>query len=168
MAEAGTVPVETGKTPKIDWDKLDVPIEYLGRAITLPGDPGKMPIEKGIEALKRRLDADNQMVKVHELIDAYPLDALVAFVKAMTRLYGWASPVSTPSFFGPQPPHILSVKTGHRDEDVVQCPFGAFKLPGVEESINVTMTGSPKGDGGQVLVIYGTIKQKDKHMVLEL
>src|SRR5882724_1353283 len=171
MAEAATaVPVETEaqKAKKIQWDKLDVPIEHLGRAITLPGDPGKMPIDKAIEALKRRLDTDNQMVKVHELIDAYPLDALVAFVKAMTKLYGWASPVSTPSFFGPQPPHILSVKTGHRDEDVVQCPFGAFKLPGVDERINVTMAGSSKGDGSQALVIYGEIKQKDKHMVLEL
>src|SRR5882724_11542326 len=171
MAEAATaVPVETEaqKAKKIQWDKLDVPIEHLGRAITLPGDPGKMPIDKAIEALKRRLDTDNQMVKVHELIDAYPLDALVAFVKAMTKLYGWASPVSTPDFFGPQPPHIFSVKTGHRDEDVVQCPFGAFKLPGVDENIHVTMTSSPKGDGSQVLVIYGQIKQKDEHMVLEL
>ena len=166
MAEAATA-VEV-KTPKINWDKLDTPIQHEGRAITLPGDPGKMPIDKAIEALKRRLDADSQMVKVHEIIDAYPLDALVAFVKAMTKLYGWASPVSTPDFFGPQPPHIFSVKTGHRDEDVVQCPFGAFKLPGVDENIHVTMTSSPKGDGSQVLVIYGQIKQKDKHMVLEL
>lgn len=168
MAEAVQVESETAKAKKINWDKLDTPIQHEGRAITLPGDPGKMPIDKAIEALKRRMDADNQMVKVHELIDAYPLDALVAFVRAMTLLYGWASPVSTPSFFGPQPPHILSVKTGHRDEDVVQCPFGAFRLPGVEERINVTMTGSPKNDGSQVLVIYGEIKQKDKHLVLEL
>ena len=166
MAEAATA-VEV-KTPKINWDKLDTPIQHEGRAITLPGDPGKMPIDKAIEALKRRLDADSQMVKVHEIIDAYPLDALVAFVKAMTKLYGWASPVSTPSFFGLQPPHILSVKTGHRDEDVVQCPFGGFKLPGVDEQIQVTFINNPKGDGSQVLVIYGQIKQKDKHMVLEL
>jgi len=159
---------EAVKANKIQWDKLDVPIQHEGRAITLPGDPGKMPINKAIEALKRRLDADSQMVKVHEIIDAYPLDALVAFVKAMTKLYGWASPVSTPSFFGLQPPHILSVKTGHRDEDVVQCPFGGFKLPGVDEQIQVTFINNPKGDGSQVLVIYGQIKQKDKHMVLEL
>lgn len=169
MAELATV-IEVSdatKIKKINWDKLDVPIEHLGRAITLPGDPGKMPIEKAIEALQRRQAADSQKVRVHEIIDAYPLDALVAFVRAMTNLYGWASPVSTPSFFGPQPPHILSVKTGVRDEDVVQCPFGSFQLPGIDEKIQVTFTGAPKGNG-QVLVIYGEIKQKDKHLVLEL
>jgi AAA+ superfamily predicted ATPase len=154
---------EAEKAKKINWDRLDTPIQHEGRAITLPGDPGKMPIVKAIEALQHKMADENQVVQVHEIIDAYPLDALVAFVKAMTKLYGWASPVDTPSFFGPQPPHILSVKTGFRDSDVVQCPFGAFKLPGVDEKVNVTMVGAP-----QVLVIYTQVKKKDKHLVLEL
>lgn len=158
---------EAAKAKKIKWDNLDVPIQHDGRAITLPGDPGKMPIEKAIDALQRKLADENQMVRVHEIIDAYPLDGLVAFIRAMTNLYGWASPVSTPSFFGPQPPHMISVKTGHRDEDVVQCPFGAFKLPGVDEKVSTTFTGHPKGMG-QVLVIYGEVKKKDKYLLLEL
>jgi len=171
MAEPATATVveisEATKAKKIQWDKLDVRIEHAGRIITLPGEPGNMPIDKAIDALKKRMDADNQQVRVHEIIDAYPLDGLVAFVKAIKLLHGWANPVSTSDMFGPQPPHILSVKTGHRDEDVVQCPYGSFQLPGVEEKIQASFTGAPKGNG-QVLVIHGTIKQKDKHLVLEI
>lgn len=169
MAEASTA-VEVSdatKAKKIQWDKLDVRIERQGRVITLPAEPGPMPIDKAIEALQRQQAADNQKVRVHEIIDAYALDGLVAFVKAMKLLHGWANPVSTPSFFGPQPPHILSVKTGHRDEDVVQCPYGSFQLPGVDEKIQASFTNAPKGNG-QVLVIHGEIKQKDKHLVLEI
>lgn len=156
-----------GKTPKINWDKLDTQIEHSGRAITLPGDPGKMPIEKAIEALKRKLDDENTVVRVFELIDAYPLDAAVAFVRAMANLYGWSSPVATPSFFGPQPPMMMSVKVGVKDEDVIQCPIGAFKLPGIANPVRTDFTSHPKGLG-QVFVIHGEYKKKDKHLVLEL
>jgi len=157
--------VVTDEKNKINWDRLDVPIEHHGRAITLPGDPGNMPTEKAIEALQRKLQDDNQPFGLFEIIDAYPLDAAVAFVKAMTELYGWASPVPTPGFFGPRPPVMISVKTGHRDEDVIQCPIGAFKLPGIDEKVNTEPT---LHEGKHVLVIHGTFKKRDRHILLEL
>lgn len=153
--------------PKVNWDKLDTQIEHAGRAITLPGDPGKMPIEKAIDALNRKLADENTEIRLHELIDAYPLDAAVAFVKAMTNLYGWSSPVPTPGFFGPTPPQMISVKVGVRDEDVVQCPLGSFKLPGVDNKVGTAFTAAPKGNG-QVFVIHGIFRKKDKHLILEL
>ncbi len=154
--------VVTNEANKINWDRLDVPIEHAGRAITLPGDPGKMPTEKAIEALQRKMADENQKFQFHEIIDAYPLDAAVAFVKAMQKLYGWASPVATPGFFGPGPPQMISVKTGFKDEDVVQCPIGAFKLPGIDEAVNA----EPMGPNA--FVIHAQIKKKDKHLLLEL
>src|SRR5215469_12788149 len=75
-----------------NWDKLDPGIEYAGRAITLPADPGRMPIHAAIDALQRKADDEEQMFRVHEIIDAEPHDAAVAFTKAMSQLYGWASP----------------------------------------------------------------------------
>jgi len=86
-----------------EWDKLDVQIEHAGRSITLPADPGNMPIKKAMEALARKLADEEQVFKVHEPIDAYPHDAAVAFVKAMCNLYGWASPVTPPGFFSSPP-----------------------------------------------------------------
>lgn len=144
------------------WDGLDVDIKYQGRAITLPNTPENMPLESAIEALERKLEDENQTFNVHEVIDAYPLDAAVAFTKAMTKLYGWASPKTVMTFFGPKPPSMLSVKTGYRDEDVVQCPMGAFKLPGVDEDVN-TMIHPTMG-----FVVHAEIPKKSRHILLEL
>jgi AAA+ superfamily predicted ATPase len=150
------------KTTPSQWDKLDVPVEHAGRAITLPAEPGKMPLNKAIEALVRRQKDEEQEFKVQEVIDAYPHDAAVAFTKAMIKLYGWGSPQTRQGFFGPDPPKMLAVKVGVADDDVVQCPMGDFKLPGIDELIT---TGIYPRLG---FVIHGTVKKRDRHVVLEL
>jgi SpoVK/Ycf46/Vps4 family AAA+-type ATPase len=155
--------------PKENWDRLNTDISYGGRAITLPGRPDlleDMPKEKAIEALQRKIADENQAYGVHEVFDAHPLDALVAVVKAMQQLYGWASPVPTPSFFGPKPPQMITVKTGVGPDDVIQCPYGKFKLPGVDNPIQTSVDRGPKGQ--IVLVIAAEVKKKDRHIVLEL
>ena len=167
MSDVETVATVTAKAAKVNWDRLDVDILHEGRAITLPGDPGKMPIGKAIEALVRKQKDEEQAFSVHEVIDAYPLDGAVAFVKAMTKLYGWASPVPTPGFFGPKPPQMISVKTGPNDEDVIQCPLGDFKLPGVDEPIK-TVIGSYGPKNSQAFLIHAVIKKRDRHILLEL
>src|SRR5690348_4659604 len=122
---------------KENWDRLNTDISYGGRAITLPGRPDlveDMPKEKAIEALQRKIADENQAYVVHETFDAHPLDALVAVVRAMQQLYGWASPeteiVKTMMGNQKKPPQMITVKTGPKPDDVVQCPFGAFRLPG--------------------------------------
>ena len=109
MSNEDTAATATAKAAKVNWDRLDVDIVHDGRAITLPSDPGKMSLGKAIEALVRKQKDEEQAFSVHEVIDAFPLDGAVAFVKAMTKLYGWASPVPTPGFFGPTPPQMISV-----------------------------------------------------------
>jgi hypothetical protein len=156
------------KNPKkIQWDKLDVGIEHDGRAITLPAEPGKMPVRKAIEALERKEKDENQPFAVHERFDAYPHDAAVAFTRAMAELYGWSSPQTVMTFFGPKPPQMISVKTGFRDEDVVQCPMGAFLLPGVDEQIHTVIHDFEDGKGPQ-FICHANIKKKDRHTLLEL
>src|SRR5512143_820744 len=154
---------------KTNWDRLDVEIQHEGRAITLPNDPDKMPITKAIEALIRKQQDEEQIFRVYEIIDAYPFDAAVACTQAMINLYGWASPQTeiTQSMFGTRrnPPMMLSVKTGVKDDDVVQCPLGSFKLPGVDELIQTVIGDGPKG---KIFVITGEIKKRSKHLVLEL
>ncbi len=151
---------------KIQWDKIDVQIVYEGRAITLPGEPGRMPIQKAIEALNRRLKDEYQPFKVMELIDAYPHDAAVAFVKAMSNLYGWASPQTIMTFFGPKHPQMLSVRTGFEIDDVMQCPLGAFALPGIEELVTTGFTTDAKDR--PVFFVQAEVKKKDRHVVLAL
>jgi hypothetical protein len=152
---------------KLNWDALNPEIQYQGRAITLPGDPGKMPPEKAIEALTRLVKDENQPFQVMEYIDGYPHDAAVAFVKAMTKLYGWASPQSVMTMFGPKPPAMVTVKTGVNDDDVVQCPLGRFSLPGVDSPIDTVFNDDGSGKGTRFLV-HGTVKKRDRQIILEL
>lgn len=152
---------------KVNWDQLNPEITYEGRAITLPGDPAKMPPRKAVEALNRLIKDEEQVFNLHEIIDAYPHDAAVAFVKAMTKLYGWASPQSTPGFFGDNPPIMLTVKVGVNDDDVVQCPMGQFVLPGVEAPINTIIHNFGNGKG-PMFVVHGMVQKKDRHVILEL
>lgn len=166
MAETELAKAAAADAKKINWDKLDVDIEHVGRAITLPGDPGKMPIRKAIAALERKLADEETVVQVFEIIDAYPLDGAVAFVKAMANLYGWSSPIPTPTFYGPRPPALISVKTGPGMDDVVQCPIGSFKLPGVENPIGTDL--SHRERGRAMFVIHAQVKKKEKHLLLEL
>jgi len=163
MTEVAT-PVPAKKSV---WDKLDVQIEHDGRAITLPAEPEKMPTSKAIEALQRRLKDEEQPYEVHEIIDAFPHDGAVAFVRAMKNLYGFASFESERTFWGPQPPQLISVKTGVRDEDVIQCPMGQLMLPGVDQPIK-TMIYTPRDGSPPFFLIMGTIKKKYRHVVLEL
>lgn len=148
------------------WDRLDTPIRYDGRSITLPNSPEEMPTEKAIEALQRKLEDENQMFQTSEIIDAHPLDGAVAFYKAMVQLYGWASPQTVRTFFGPKPPTMLSVQVGPELEDVIQCPIGRFLLPGVKEPVNATFGENEKGQ--PAFVIYGEVKKKDRHVLIEL
>lgn len=157
---------EVSKEKKINWDKMDVPIDYVGRAITLPNDPGKMPLGKAIEALQQKQKDEMQEFRVMEFIDAYPHDGAVAFAKAMAQLYGWASPQTVMTFFGSKPPTMLTVKTGVGIDDVIQCPMGAFKLPTIDEQIHTTFHQDSKGN--VAFLVHATIKKKDRHVVLEL
>lgn len=149
---------------KINWDKLDPQIEYRGRHLTLPGEPGEMPIDEGIKLLQRVKEDQEQVFHVFEIIDAFPHDGAVAFVKAMKQLYGWASPQTVMTFFGPKPPSMLTVKTGPNITDVIQCPLGAFKLPNVENLIHTMFHVNDKGE--PVFLIHGEMKKKNRQTVL--
>lgn len=149
-----------------EWDRLDIKVEYEGRVITLPAEPANMPLNKAVEALNRMIKDESQIFNVHEVIDCYPHDGAVAFYKAMKELYGWASPQTVQTFFGPQPPQMVSIKTGIKPTDVVQCPIGQFKLPNVDEPVNAIFHMDDKGR--PIFLIHGQVKKRDRHVLLEL
>jgi transitional endoplasmic reticulum ATPase len=150
---------------EIDWQKEDVQVERAGKRIILPGEPGEMPIDDAINALHRVKTDEEQQFNVHEVIDAHPVDAIVSFVAAMRSIYGWASAVPTPGFFGPRPPQMISIKTGPDADDVIQVPWGSFKLPNVENLIQVA---NQEHEGRPVLIIHGTVRKKERGVLLEL
>lgn len=161
-----TTPVKKDEAKPSVWDKLDVKIQYVGRSITLPAEPENMPPEKAIEALQRRVADDNQKFNVYEVIDTYPHDGAVAFYKAMVELYGWASPQTVQTFFGPRHPQMLSIQVGPGIGDVMQCPIGQFMLPGVSEPVNAGFNVDERGR--PIFLINGEVKKKDRHILIEL
>lgn len=143
----------------------DPDIEFHGKAITLPGDPAKMPLREAIKVLKRKADDEEQETTLTEVIDAYPMDGAVAFHKAMKAIYGWSSPVPIPTFFGPKPPEMRSIKIGPADDDVIQVPWGRFVLPNVEGWVH---TDSEYDGTKWVFQIVAQVRKKDAYIIREL
>lgn len=151
---------------KVDWKHVDTEIERTGKKIILPDDPGPMPIDDAIRALERKKKEEEQPFAVMEFIDGSPADAAIAFVKAMQQTYGWASPQSTPGFFGSRPPQMRSVRVGPGRDDFIQVPMGAFSIPGVSKNINTSVAGNAKGR--PTFVVHGEVLKKEAHVVLDL
>lgn len=147
------------------YERVDVEIERQGKKIILPDDPREMEIPEAIKHLKRIEEDEKQVFSLHEVIDAHPYDALIAFNKAMRDLYGWTSPVPTPGFFGPTPPEMVSVPTSHNPKDTVQVPIGTFKIPSVENEILVQIA---RHKNRWALHIHGEARRVEKAFLLEL
>ena len=147
----------------VDWQHQDTDVERTGTKIILPDDPAPMPIDDAINALKRKKKDEDQLFNQLEVIEGYPLDGAVAFVKAMQRTYGWASPIPTPGFFGPTPPEMKSVKIGPKRSDVIQVPWGSFMVPGVENRIQIDST---EHDGRPALAVFGQVRKREQHVIL--
>lgn len=144
------------------WQRENVGIKHNGKHIVLPNDPRAMTMEAAVEALQRKIKADNEVISFIENIEGYPFDAAVAFVKAMQRRYGWANPVPTPTFFGPKPPQMISVRLGPESHDVAQVPIGSFEVPGVNSRIETVIDWK----GG--FIVRGQIKNAEKAQLMEL
>lgn len=151
--------------PASAWAKRDVDIEHVGTKITLPDSPSPMPLRTAIEALERKAQDEETELDVHEMIDAFPEDALVALNEAMRQRYGWASPTPKMTFFGPIQPDLITVKTGPNIGDEVQVPFGQFTLPGVENPIE---THRHRMGDRMVLIITGSVRKREAPVVKEL
>lgn len=160
---AATAPTDPNKP---NWDKLNPDIVHQGKHITLPGDPANMAVEDAITALQRKLADENQEFLFVENFEALPYDGAVAFVKAMRKLYGWSSPQTVMTFFGPKPPQMLSVKTGPGPDDVIQCPLGHFKLPGITNNVVSEFSMGPQGFA--VFRIHCKAQKKNRDVLLNL
>lgn len=156
-----STPVIGDRDKEIDWTKLDTGIDYRGKKIILPGEPGEMPIEAAIETL-HRIDASNkQTFDAREHIEGLPWDAAVATFLAMQDIYGVVLPKTMMTWFGPRDPQFLTIKTGIGAEDVVQVPVGQFTLPGMANPLNVTIY-------QHGVIITGKVNKKDRARLVEI
>ena len=146
------------------YAKRDVELHREGKKIILPNDPQPMAEETAVEVLQRKIHDKNTILNIKEEFQAHPLEALVAFNLAMKELYGWASPVPTPGFWGPTPPQMLTIQTDI--DEWVQVPYGSFKVPGISERLQTTVNRDKKF--GYILIVHGQATKKEQHVLMEL
>lgn len=171
MAEVKNKPIyKTKEDGTPDFQSIDLDVKYDGSAIVLPNDPaGEMPIPEAIKQLKRIDAAQNMEYEVHEVVPVHFYDGLVALASVLKEKYGYAGTTSgtVNTFFGKMkvPPRLIHVKTGPNPTDFIQVPFGGFNFPGVEGTIE---TKYEHHRGLPCLVIEGTIKMKEKKIVMDI
>jgi transitional endoplasmic reticulum ATPase len=127
--------------------------------------PDGMGFKDAMEWLARKEEEDQRKVKIHEYVDAYPLDGALALSKAMADKYGWTNLVPTPGFFGDEPPGMVGVRTGPNPEDVVQVPWGRCNIPGIAGYIQTGMT---MRNGRPVFTIGGVVKRKHEKEIADI
>jgi len=142
----------------------DVKVEHQGTKIILPGDPRQMSYQEGITALKMRIEEEETEVAVNEIVKAFPFDGAYAFMNAMKTLYGWATPIPTPGFFGPKPPNTVSLEIGYNK--TTQIIWGDFKIPAIEGKLTTGVW--PDDSGMMYFCIKGIVKKKEVEEVKKL
>jgi len=156
-----SVPVASDNDLTIDWTKIDTPLERVGKKIVLPGDPAEMPYDTAIDTIARIRDSELQTYDVTEQINGLPWDAMVALYRAMQDIYGVILPTTIKSWFGDRNPQFASIKTGHRDTDIIQVPQGQMHLPGMIAPVICAMFA-----GGAY--IKGEVNKKDRARLVEI
>jgi hypothetical protein len=139
---------------------IDASIEYNGKKIVLPADPRNMTLLEAREWLHRLEQAEEEVIGIHEVIDAHPWDGCVAFMQAMRETYGWGAPTPTGPWWRRHTPTMISIETGVNE--TASIFWGGFQLPGVEGQL-ITETEEKRG---QVrFCIGGTTKRKHIEMI---
>lgn len=133
-------------------------IERHGTALILPE---KMEIPDAIDLLERRMKYEQEEVVVQETFLAFPQDGAYAMDRVLTEMFGWTPAEGIPSFFGKQPPQMLSVDVG--PNEVVQVPWGRFSIPGVNGWVQSSVA---QKDGRVCFHLSGKVKRASEATVL--
>jgi len=120
--------------------------------------------EEAFSLLRRRATELEAMVDVNEKIYGEPLDAALAFHKAMARTYGWIDLRPMPGFFGPTPPTMIAVDVGVNE--TVQVSWGNFKIPGIEGELTPNV--SRDESRNLIFVLTGSVKKKNRQQIADL
>ena len=143
------------------WNKIDTKVEHSGCKIILPADPANMSYDAAIATLEQVKKDEEQEYDCHELVNGAPWDSLVAVFKALQRIYGIVSPQSVQTFFGEMRPDFVSVRCGHRPEDIIMVPQGQMTIPNITKPINVSLH-------RQGALISGVVRRRDQARIAEI
>lgn len=160
LVKKGLTEMAEAKKEENRFKNIDVTVVRGGTKIILPNDPVEMNYDEAIDSLNRIKKSEETQVSVYEVVNAFPFDGALSFMKALQQIYGWATPVPRPGFFGDTPPVTVSVEIG--PNETTQVIWGDFKIPGIEGVLSTGM----HSDGNKMLFrIGGEVKKKNQRDV---
>lgn len=122
--------------------------------------PEKMTLDRAITVLQRQKEYEEQLVTITKTFDVFPWDGALALYRVMMKRFGFVDAQITPGgfFTGPEPPAMINVKCGPGAKETVDVPWGKFKIPGVDGTLE---TGGMKNSRGQMVFRFNaTVKRK--------
>lgn len=135
------------------WKEDTMTVERKGTKLIVPEGANWADMRK---ALKEMEESEEQIQTYHYILDCYPLDGMLALQRAINHIYGF-SHQSSRGFFGPRPPHMVTIKTGVEDKDVESALYGDFAPPSWEGgSIGVVVDSTHP----MAITINGSCKKK--------
>lgn len=135
-------------------------IQYHGEKLTIPEG---MTLPQAIDLLERRAEYEKEKTQFSESYNVLPWDGTHALAAVLVRKFGWAPATSTPSFFGDQPPQLITIETA--PGVFAQVPWGRFSLPNVKGYIETSVS---RKDGRYVFSIDAVILRMNEHTVRSL
>lgn len=130
------------------------------KQVTIPDD---MSLEGLLQWLQRRIADENQWVGMDHAFTCFPLEGAHALAAVMAERFGWTSLTPKKTWWGDEPPRVVSIRTGVGQS--VGVPWGRLVIPDVEGWIE-TKIGVLRGV--PVLRIVGEVKRKHEPVFREL
>jgi len=125
--------------------------------------PKSMSLEDANKFILRKIKESETPVSIREEVECYPLDGAYALMQVMKQIFGWATAIPTPGFFGPTPPKMINLEIDHGVH--TQVLWGQFQVPGIEGAI---ATGADQKNGRPIFILAGTVKQKYKPVIKKI
>lgn len=125
--------------------------------------PESLSMEDALELIERRIAYDAQEVAFSQNFEVFPWDGANALDKVLTNRYGWAPATATPSFFGPQPPKMITIDVGYGQRKEVA--WGRFSLPNIAGFIQCS---AEKVRGRLVFKVDAKVLRRDEQNIKSL
>lgn len=109
-------------------------IVHKGEKLILPES---MNLTQAADLLARRAEYEQQTTVFAETFDVLPFDGANALSEVLVEKFGWAPAVSTPSFWGEQPPALIRIEVA--PGEFTEVPWGRFSLPNIEGFIETSV-----------------------------
>lgn len=112
--------------------------------------PETMSVKDAIRFLQRKEEADRETTEFSQIYKYRPLDGAWCFINAVKKHFGAMNQIPTPSFFGQDPPRLVSVEVAPGKEE--QVPWGRVQIPHLPE-VTFELGATRDRDLGPVFVL---------------